>query len=429
VWLNALSFEIFGVNDFAVHFGERLFAVLVLIVTYLLGLRAGLSASFSFLSVLILVTTRDFVLSSVRGYIEPMLSSFILFSLLFVLISIQKDKYLYALFAGIFIFLAAFSKGPPALLPYLFFSFIFLLNKKLKHLISFQVGLGIMILFFCIWNTKKGYWPIWKDYLYNQVLNSALKGRDGAQNFEPFYFLNILRQYYWPWLIFYVYSLFLFFKKIFNIFFKEKKFLKDVLSQNYFLNSFYFHSLALGFILGFSLVKWKFWYYIAPAYPFMSLSIAYSLDGVQKLKTFLESKNFFKIFIFLNFIWILIVAIFPIKLHKDRAIEVLEFKDTIRLSKASGPVWYVHSLLDHNIVGTMGEWYFKRPVLKVLNENEKTWYEKELHAPAWIFIWCPDWYSCQKEMMNEITNKWCKNSILVQTKNENCLILFLGPKF
>ncbi len=401
VWSLATSFHIFGINDFAANLPERIFACLCLLVTFLITLHLTNDRVTSILSVLILISTRDFVLSSVRGYIESMLTFFSYFALWLAL----KNNAKTAVLSGMMIFFAAFAKGPPALWPFVFIVMYYFLNKSYKNIIYLIFGSLACIFLFSIWNSLNGFWPFWKKYLVDQVLNSAMRGRDGAQMFEPYYFIHILWVYYWPWLIFLISAI------LFNLF----KFTQS--SKDWIVLVF-----GLGFFAGFSLVKWKFWYYISPSYPAFAIFISMFLMKVWRVQ--ITKLIQFKYFLILNTLWILIVVVFQIPLFYERVPSVHTFKNDILRSNKSMNVYMIHSFLDHNMVGTSGKWYFDRPVLKINDEDEKKWIEKSLLNDSWIITSVRHFNYCNTDRAPPEMRYWCKKSVLTSQDGDVALVKF-----
>lgn len=389
LWLTALSYKIFGMNDFAVNVVPRFFAFLTVIITALIALQAGYSRGVALAAALILCLTRDFILSSVRGYIEPVLEFFIYAGVYFTLIAAKHKKTTSAAIAGLMVWLAAYSKGPVALWPFLFCA---ILIRRPRAIAAYLGAFVACTAIWALWVQANGHWPYWADYLNKQVLGSALEGRGGAQQLEPLYFVNILTKYYWPWIPFFVVAAF-------------RTFQKRKLSYEHAALLF-----AFGFIGAFSLMKWKFWYYIAPAYPAMALLIAMSFK--QIIAKALDRDVVAKYISYAAMAWILVASIAPIKLHHERVPEVLAFKDSIRKSELPGPIWYIHNPVDHNMIATSGNWYFERTVEKVTNEEE--WMKTKLKAPAWIITGTEYFKTCK--------SKWCEKSIMVQSTERSALL-------
>lgn len=406
VWLNAIAFKIFGVTDFAANLPARLGAVLTVIFTYLLALEVGFSRAVGLLAALILCGTRDFVLSSVRGYIEPILEACIYGGLWFVLHQRRTHKLWPSFTAGLAVWLSAFAKGPPALWPLVFFTFLLAWNgqtprRRIQSVTLFLAGIAAPTSLWWWWTQTAGHWSLWSSYFFGQVLGSAVSGREGAQGFEPLFFLKILVKFYWPWLPLLAWGLWRCVRWLWKTYFSDEA-----------VYSWLFGVFALGFIAGFSLVKWKFWYYIAPAYPALALFIAINLH--RRLARWVERGAFANIVLGAAAGWVFLVAGFPIPLHKERVPEVLAFRETIRGSPVAGPVWFVRNPMDHNMVGTSGEWYFHRQVVKV--EDEARWAASELRAPAWILMGRDSFPTCREA--------WCARSTLVQSAGKSSLLYY-----
>lgn len=389
LWLTVLSYKVFGMNDFAVNLVPRLFAFLTVIITALIALQAGYSRGVALAAALILCLTRDFVLSSVRGYIEPVLEFFIYAALYFTLIFTQRRRLWSAALAGIMVWLAAYSKGPVALWPFIF-CMIFI--RRPRALAAYLGAFAACTVVWALWVTTKGHWPYWADYLNKQVLGSALEGRGGAQRREPLYFAEILLKYYWPWLPFFGWAVY-----------RAARARKLAFEHVALL-------FALGFIGAFSLMKWKFWYYIAPAYPAMALFIA--IDFQKNISKIFDRPKVAKGLACAAAAWILIASILPIRLHHERVPEVMAFKDAIRKSELPGPIWFIHNPGDHNMIATSGNWYFERIVEKVVDEQE--WMKSKLKAPAWIITGTDYYKSCKA--------KWCEDSIMVEATERSALL-------
>lgn len=389
VWCTALSFKLFGINDFAANLVPRLFAALTVIVTALIAVESGLSAGMALVSVLIVCLTRDFVLSSVRGYIEPVLGFFIYAAIYFSLRQINRKHLVNAAAAGICIWLAAYAKGPVALWPFLFCILMLGRSKAtFTYLTTFLICTGI----WAIWVNASHQWNYWQDYLTKQVLGSALDGRGGAQQREPFYFILILLKFYWPWIPLFAWAC-----------------IRTLRARkiNFELAALI---LAAGFIVGFSIPKWKFWYYIAPAYPAMALLIASSFR--KTIQSYANREAFARALSYGTCAWIVVGTALPIPLHHERVAEVHAFKDSIRNSTIPGPVWFLHDPADHNMIATSGNWYFDRIVEKV--EDEAVWQNTKLKAPAWIITGTEYYKSCEAF--------WCAKSDAV-VKTERSVLL------
>jgi hypothetical protein len=161
-------------------------------------------------------------------------------------------------------------------------------------------------------------------------------------------------------------------------------------------------------------MKWKFWYYIAPAYPAFALFIATAIHDFAR--RWIEKPAFARRVFYIGASWILIAAVFPVRLHRERVPEVMEFKNAIAGSSIPGPVWFLHDQADHNMIGTSGNWYFNRVVEKVTPEAEAAWARETLRAPAWIITGADFLPTCEAA--------WCRRAKLVQSTDRSALLLY-----
>lgn len=406
LWLTALSYKIFGISDFAANFVPRLFAVLTVIVTGMIAMECGLGVGVALASAIILCLTRDFVLSSVRGYIEPVLEFFIYLGLLFAIRQKNVRTPWPAAIAGISVWLAAFSKGPVAFWPLLICLFLLVWNKRrLVNVAAYMAAFAVCTAIWAVWVTLRGDWHYWNSYVVGQVISSALDGRGGAQSLEPFYFLQLLAKYYWPWLPLLLFAIY-----------RTVRTLLTADSSIRATSSILFMLTGLGFVGGFSLMRWKFWYYIAPAYPAFALLIATSLR--ETWTAWMARPLFAQRLALIAGAWIALMSVFPITLHHERVPEVLAFKDTIVNSDIPGPVWFVRNPRDHNMIGTSGGWYFNRVVEKVSEDDEATWARTKLKNPAWIITGADFWPTCKRD--------WCTKSAHIQSAGKSTLVYYNG---
>lgn len=419
VWLTALSFKFFGVQDFSALIVPRAFAFGTVLATAAIAIEAGLGVATALLAVLVLCLTRDFVLSSVRGYIEPLLSFFFYTGLWFVLRQKHTRHYWPSFFAAICTGLGFFAKGPVALWPTVFFSILLGWNgqtagRRWKY---FWTYFGTLVGFLALWAgwiTIAGQWPVWHEYFEKQLVGSALEGRGGAQTREPFFFAKILLKFYWPWLPLLLWSGIRFLRKLLNL----------NLSRFTSYNAL-FAIFGFGFVGGFSLMTWKFWYYIAPAYPAFALWIAANLMDSRRLRPvtrWLDGVSFAKAVTYVAIAGLIVLGSFPISLHRERVQEVMDFRHVIRAERADLPIYFVRSQRDHNLIGTSGAWYFGRTVEKVDEAHEAQWSQTLAGSRkrAWVLT---DESTCLPSQRPT----WCESARVVQVSKPTALMLYEGP--
>jgi hypothetical protein len=99
----------------------------------------------------------------------------------------------------------------------------------------------------------------------------------------------------------------------------------------------------------------------------------------------------------------------------------MDFKNAIRSSKIAGPVWFLYGGdVDHNEIGTSGEWYFDRQVEKVAPQDEFLWEMNQLQPRAWLIVGKEYWSLCK----HTLQVSFCKNSDLIVESNRLVLAFY-----
>ena len=427
VWTLAASMKLFGVNDFAANFPMHFFAFLTVLFTAAIARKAGLNRGTALMAALILCTSRDFVLSSVRGYIEPLLELCIYAGLYCVFTQFHRRTVFWSAAAAVCVGLAWFAKGPPALWPTLFFPFLILWKKssardKALRIAAYVTTLSMMAALAVYLVQRFDDAGAFGVYWNKQVLGSALTGRGGAQTYDPLYFARILRDYYKPWWVFLALATWAALLEIRGRSKPQKQIPGlDLPHEALFprpLPMWIFLLFGLGFVGGFSIVKWRFWYYIAPAYPAFAITIAGAI--FQKAAGALERPFFFRLVRGGSFLWIFATAIFPAQSWKDRVPEVTAFAPTITQAWFDAPVFLADASRDHNLVATSGHWSFHRPVEKL--DGASAIDAAIGDSTAWLLVSRTQWLECRGRSA-EPSGKWCHDGLPLGRAGEQVLVL------
>lgn len=363
-WSIAESFKWFGINDFAADLVGRIYALGSVLFVYGIGLLFQLPVFYAFLSAFIFLFTRDFILITIRGGIEPAFIFFSLMSWFFLILGHQKKSALqksYLIFSGISVVLCAFTKGPPALWP-LIFSLMYsvlqdLKNKQFKTIYPI-LGILFGVSLWTKWVLNSHTESYWLRYWNEQVLGSALKGRGNPENHWLYYF-QILGLTYWPWLPFYIVSIFYSFKNLVKTFSLSR--IIEKYSNAYpdgLLNLSILYSF--GFLFGFTIVKWKLSYYIVPLFAGSALSIGSFLYLFRK-KYFQRIQFSFDLSKWISGFCSIIILIFYMtgfKSQTDRLVEFSELKPFL-INKKEPIVFYKNSN-DLNEYSTQSFWHFNK---------------------------------------------------------------------
>jgi len=271
IWLIALAYKLFGVNEFSVRIWSALFGFGCVILLYFFSKKLFLSERIALFSALSLIGFTQFVKPSKMGMMDAPLTFFILLGLFFFWIGRKKDHYF--LFVGISTGFAFMVKSFAAfLLPIIVIAFACAAGE-LKHLTNRKLFLGFLIGFLiCLpWHIYQ--YIEWgnifvNEYFFKHVLGRTYQGFEGNTG-SAFYYFERIFTHNIPLgsLCFFTIPYMLYVLRLEKDRERKAAFILIVAS------------VAIPLIL-FSLVKTKVYTYIMPAYPFLALSIAVTADRI-----------------------------------------------------------------------------------------------------------------------------------------------------
>lgn len=154
VWLQALSMQVFGVNEFAARFPNAIVGIFTLLVIFSIGVRF-FDTRFGWLWVLAYIGTLlpHFYLKS--GIPDPLFNLFIFLGIYYFMLLTRAGNYRRgskshsSILAGIFIGLAILTKGPLALLLALLCLAVYWLVERFYPIMKFK-HLFIFLVFACL---------------------------------------------------------------------------------------------------------------------------------------------------------------------------------------------------------------------------------------------------------------------------------------
>jgi outer membrane protein assembly factor BamB len=143
MWLMALSYQVFGVSNFATRFWGPLFGMLSLVVVFYLG-KLLYNRGVGFLAALVLGMFVTFQSSATHAMTDGPLVFFILASIYFLFLSWKatKNANQYVVVSGLFFGLALMTKQIQALLIPLIVVFYLILTRRNISFLLFFAGLG-----------------------------------------------------------------------------------------------------------------------------------------------------------------------------------------------------------------------------------------------------------------------------------------------
>lgn len=271
IWMIAVAYKIFGVNEFAVRIWSTLFGFGSVIMVYILAKELFSSKRIALFSSLILVGFHHFVRLNRMAQIDAPLTFFILLGI--YLFWIGRKREIYFLFVGIVTGIAFMLKNFAAFqIPLIIMFYVFLAGEK-KNLVNPKFIYGFLIGFLIclpwhIYEYSKYGQSFIDEYFFLYILTRTLGRIPEHRGGSVFYYFQAIFSKNFPLgaigLLIIPYTLFsIFYLKENNT--KKPAFLLIIIAPIVTLTLFTF-------------VSYKNASYMLPAYPFLSILIATSAD-------------------------------------------------------------------------------------------------------------------------------------------------------
>lgn len=377
LWLNALIFKLFGINEFTARITSAIFGFLTIVLTYKLAKLIG-GYSFGILSSLILVTTFDFVRYSRYAHLDSGLTFFNTLSiyLFFKFLHysyINNKKTFYLFYSGLSAGLSILSKSLLGIFSMTLYCIFYIFNLFYKkYNFSFN-NLLILILTTIFLPT------LW--YIYQYLVNGFdffkihfgyiifQRAFNNEIEFTPWYhYIKIIINTYLPWNIFLFLGIIYLIIKSINTY--NLNLSKINLNYN-FLYLCLIYILIYVFILSISDAK-KGWY-LMPIYPFLAIITAYCIKII--LKSYKLNFLTINLKIISNFIIFLalintLLSILPISLYENSNLcyknELSNFKKIVKYEP------FKHNFTFQPLEFICDEYDYKLPIAFYLGINPKS---------------------------------------------------------
>jgi outer membrane protein assembly factor BamB len=274
MWLMSLSYQIFGVNNFASRFWSAVFGALSLVVVFYLG-RKLYNLYVGFLSALVLGTFTTFYVFARHAMTDVTFVFLILASIYFVLLSEKTEKTnQYVVLSGLFFGLALMTKQIIALLiPLIVFSYFTATKRSIRFLFTKRFalfwGVGLLVVSpWVIYMTIHFGSEFWQVFLVYSNITRAISPVEGHVEGYLYYFSYLVNNENLVWAILLPFAAGL---CAFNSFIKRSK--GDILILVWM-------SIVLGV---FTFAQTKIFWYILPAFPAFAIAISSLLYQLSKI--------------------------------------------------------------------------------------------------------------------------------------------------
>ena len=306
-YLSGLTMKVLGPSAWTARLVPTLFSVGCVLLVALLGSMLY-SPAVGLIAGLILMVSRDFIMIGARFHLDTPMVFFILLSF----IAWWKNR---PILTGIAVGMGLWMKTPVAFLIYPAALLTLILTRTfsgsefrklfLSGLVALFVGSLVWIL-----TGYLGGWDLVVDYWTRQVWGTAVGGRGNAGARDYGMGWQLLRDHYIPWLYVLIPSLML------ALFARRWK------SREWAL----VFSAALVFETVLALVRFKFFWYFVPVYPFLALLC---VDGFRRPLTH-YSKQVYLFFIFAGLTLPAILLATPIELGPENFPALRRFEAIIQ---------------------------------------------------------------------------------------------------
>lgn len=285
-WLIAGSFNIFGMNDFALRFPSAVLTFLTVLFIYLLVLKTY-SKTAAICTSVVLATMFNFI--KLGRYAIPDASWIFLitaaFYFFFIGLQNPKKANLYLSLGYVFLAFAAITKSPLGIIIPAIVFFIYMMLRKdwnLWNRMKVNLGLIIMLVISAPWylymiiRYKSDYFQYYfvSDHFFRFFTYDFGRAR------PVWYYVQILLGDFLPWTLFFILA-------FFNKQLRWKN-IKDKKTENY---TFIVFLWGLIVLIVFSLSSTKLPHYISPAYPPMAVLTGIYLSNIISSRKKISVRN------------------------------------------------------------------------------------------------------------------------------------------
>jgi 4-amino-4-deoxy-L-arabinose transferase-like glycosyltransferase len=320
MWLIAISYKIWGVNEYAAIFPSAFFGVLCVVLVYFFSARLFESWT-AFFSSLVLTTTFYFTKYARHAMIDVTLSFFVTLALFALVMALRRDRR-YFLLWGLAVSVSVLLKSVLGFFPLLITVMYLFVTGRWKMLLNkwFLIGSGFVLILGCSWYLHQ-YLTFGKSFV-DVHFGWLIMQRGFELDPEPWYahlsYLKDLLTYYWPWVPVFAWGLY----RLTRLAFKRDH------------NALLFICWVLLYLGVMSLTQSRMFWYVMPIFPGAAIICGYVVNGWL---TESRKLNIARGVVLVGIVVALIVSLTRVQLASARERDI----------RAIAP--YVRYLADHNV--------------------------------------------------------------------------------
>ena len=356
MWLTAISFKIFGTNDFAAKFFSASMGFGTIIIVYYAAKQIK-DSQFAFISAFALLTTQYFWDYARKARLEIPLTFWMALAFFLIVLAYKKKSHWWSLGGGTAVAFAFLTKGIPALSMFgaAFFMYILGFGVSLTGLAFFCSYIAGFLLIIAPWSVlqyiyDEGRFFDW--YIFRQVAWSVGGRGQSVTGFAAklgsyFYYLNELAfQIMIPWFAAAVYGAYRLLRRV--------KFKESFLRYMPLLT-------AVIIIIAFTIIPFKKGRYILPAVPFLCMTAAEAFTGWRRNAKF--SLWLKRITLVLTSLIIFAALFLPVKFSTQFKTDLKTGAGIIREYTVPGDTMIVYGEKTYSMM-QMYTWYIDRPQIQ-----------------------------------------------------------------
>jgi 4-amino-4-deoxy-L-arabinose transferase-like glycosyltransferase len=215
MWLIALSYKLFGVNEFAAKFPSAFFGVATVFLVYVIA-RKVYDSWVAFFSSFVLTTTFIFTRYARHAMMDVALSFFVCLSIFALLLALDGRRQ-YLIVWGLCIAVCILIKSVLGFYPLLITVIYLLATKQWRILFDkyFLLGSGVLLAVGCSWYVDQyiAFGQQFVDAHFGWVIYTRGFNLEQQAWYDHLTYVEDLFRYYWPWLPVFVVSVAIFIRR------------------------------------------------------------------------------------------------------------------------------------------------------------------------------------------------------------------------
>ncbi len=401
MWITALSFKIWGINDYAARFPSQAFGVLTIVLVYFFAKEVFKDKWAGLFSAASLMTSYLWICYSRHCMLDTTLSFFCTLALFSLCKAIKNNNHKFFILWGMSISFCILTKSVLGFFPFIISWFYLIISGHIKYIWKsplFILGCLEVFILGCSWYYHQ-YFLFREQFISVHfgwlILERGLTKANPKVNY--FSYLQDLLIYYLPLIPVFLYGLY----KAFSIIKKEK---------NNFITLFCIWIFLVFLVM--SLMKTHSRWYVLSAYPAISIITGY---GLANLLSNTHKILLVKTTTIILSLFILILNTTPINIEKQKDTDLRNMIAFMKTENLQNNIIIGYNIGFPDINCAIG-WYMNRTTDKIFKENtEMEKFIKEKISKNKVFIIA---------YKGSLTDGQLKNIIYKPVYNSNKYILY-----